>query len=134
MRIIDLETPINAYLFVYQFVKSELLAQMMHQSVHRAKGSEAKRVFHLSPELCPHPKAVTDEQKQQESNAMYVAITRAELDYIETIGKLEDIDLNEETMAAQFVSLLAPCHGPRRGKGRFNATDVLTMKGNKTCT
>ena len=57
-------------------------------TIHRAKGSEARRVFHISPELCPHPKAETEEQVQQELNACYVAITRAAEDYIECFGDI----------------------------------------------
>lgn len=55
-------------------------------SVHKAKGLEAKRVFLLQPEgaTIPHPMAKTAWQREQESNLLYVAITRAieELVYV----------------------------------------------------
>lgn len=60
-------------------------------TIHRAKGSEAKRVYHISPELVPHPKATTEEQKQQEMNAQYVGYTRAIDEYIETVGELSEV-------------------------------------------
>jgi DNA helicase-2/ATP-dependent DNA helicase PcrA len=54
-------------------------------TVHRAKGQETDRVWILRPDLLPMklPK-MTDEQKQQERNLHYVAITRAkhELYYV----------------------------------------------------
>lgn len=46
-------------------------------SIHRAKGLEADNVFILRPDLLPHPMAKSPEQKQQESNLRYVAVTRA---------------------------------------------------------
>lgn len=63
-------------------------------SIHRAKGLEARRVFFLKPELCPHPMAKLDWQKVQEQNLRYVAITRAidDLIYVESPAK-SDIDL-----------------------------------------
>lgn len=55
-------------------------------SIHKAKGLEAKRVFLLQPKggTVPHPIAKTKWQKEQESNLLYVAITRAieELVYV----------------------------------------------------
>jgi len=57
---------------------------VMLSSVHRAKGLEAQRVFILKPETIPHPKAKTPDEKQQENNILYVALTRSlnELYYV----------------------------------------------------
>lgn len=46
-------------------------------SIHKAKGTEAKRVMILRPDLLPHPMAKTPTQRRQENNLKYVAITRA---------------------------------------------------------
>ncbi|MGK7874750.1 MAG: UvrD-helicase domain-containing protein [Xenococcaceae cyanobacterium] len=46
-------------------------------TIHGAKGLEAKRVFHLRPDLVPHPKAEKDWEKEQEKNLQFVALTRA---------------------------------------------------------
>lgn len=55
-------------------------------SIHRAKGLESDRVFFLMPEGagCPHPMAKTAWAREQESNLLYVGITRAisELVYV----------------------------------------------------
>lgn len=58
---------------------------VIFSSVHRAKGLEAQRVFILKPELIPHPKAKTADERQQENNIFYVAQTRSlnELYYVE---------------------------------------------------
>lgn len=66
---------------------SDLTRCIVLSTIHRAKGSEGRRVFHLNPELCPHPLATTVEQKQQEQNALYVARTRAAEEYYETVGE-----------------------------------------------
>jgi len=54
-------------------------------SVHRAKGTEAKRVYILNPSLIPSRYAKSPAARQQEWNLKYVAITRAkeELYYVE---------------------------------------------------
>jgi len=54
-------------------------------TVHRAKGLEADRVFILRPDLMPHPFAKTQEEKREEMNIRYVAVTRTknELVFIE---------------------------------------------------
>lgn len=57
-------------------------------TIHRAKGSEAERVWNISPDLLPHPKATTQAQIEQEKFAHYVAITRAKSAYYETTGDL----------------------------------------------
>lgn len=46
-------------------------------SIHKAKGLEADNVYILKPDLLPHPAAKSPEDKKQESNLEYVAITRA---------------------------------------------------------
>lgn len=46
-------------------------------TVHRAKGMENKKVFILRPDLMPSKQAMSEEQKRQENNLRYVAITRA---------------------------------------------------------
>lgn len=46
-------------------------------TVHRAKGLEAKRVFILDPQLMPSKFARKDWQMKQETNLIYVAVTRA---------------------------------------------------------
>lgn len=55
-------------------------------SIHKAKGLEAKRVFLLQPEgaQIPHPMAKSPWQREQETNILYVAVTRAieELVYV----------------------------------------------------
>lgn len=50
---------------------------VVFSSIHRAKGLEADNIFWYRQDLCPHPKAKTDEEKEQEYNAMYVAGTRS---------------------------------------------------------
>jgi DNA helicase-2/ATP-dependent DNA helicase PcrA len=46
-------------------------------TVHKAKGLEAEVIWIIEPKLMPHPAAKTDEQKLQEMNLKYVAITRS---------------------------------------------------------
>lgn len=52
---------------------------VLHSSIHKAKGLEARHVFFLMPEgaSCPHPMAKTAWAQQQEMNLKYVGITRA---------------------------------------------------------
>lgn len=52
-------------------------APVMLSSIHRAKGSEAERVFIIRGDLLPHPMATTYRQREQEVNLKYVAYTRA---------------------------------------------------------
>lgn len=47
-------------------------------TIHKAKGLEWKHVFLLRPDLCPSPKATSEEEIRQEYNMLYVAITRAQ--------------------------------------------------------
>lgn len=58
-------------------------------TIHRAKGLEWDIVYVICPEKLPHPLAETDEQKQQEWNALYVVRTRPrkELHYVDGFGK-----------------------------------------------
>ncbi len=46
-------------------------------TVHKAKGLEADTVVILRPDLLPAPWAKTDNEKEQEKNIAYVAVTRA---------------------------------------------------------
>lgn len=46
-------------------------------TVHRAKGMEAENVHILRPDLMPSARAMSDEQKRQEQNLLYVALTRS---------------------------------------------------------
>jgi len=66
------------------FDDSDDKAAIRFSTVHRAKGTEADRVFILKPELMPFPKATSDEDVQQEENIRWVARTRAkhELYYV----------------------------------------------------
>lgn len=50
-------------------------------TIHRAKGSEHDRVYLLRPDTIPSIFATTPEAIQQEFNALYVAITRAKLEF-----------------------------------------------------
>lgn len=45
--------------------------------IHGAKGLETETVFFLEPKLVPHPKATTEEQKIQERNLKFVALSRS---------------------------------------------------------
>lgn len=83
---------------------------IIFSSVHRAKGSEFKRVFIIRPELMPFPAAKQDWQVQQELNILYVAITRAkeELYFVEGVpGGLqlpeEPVEVEEETPEESIV-------------------------------
>lgn len=51
-------------------------------TVHKVKGAEAERVFILAPHLLPGPFAKTQEQKVQEENLAYVAVTRAKQELV----------------------------------------------------
>lgn len=57
-------------------------------TIHGAKGGEAERVWNISADLMPHPRAKTDAQKKQEKNADYVCRTRAKRAYYVTVGEL----------------------------------------------
>ena len=66
---------------------SEEEAPITLMTAHRSKGLEADRVFILDwEEHFPHPMAKTPDEKKQEANLQYVAITRAKktLVFIET--------------------------------------------------
>ena len=56
---------------------SDNVVGVMLSSVHRAKGTEANRVYIIRPDLIPHPMAKSPVQRQQEMNLKYVAATRA---------------------------------------------------------
>lgn len=59
-------------------VFSDDAASVVFSTAHRAKGLQAKRVFILHPELFPFPKATRAWEIEQETNLLYVAITRPE--------------------------------------------------------
>ena len=61
-------------------------------TIHRAKGLEAPRAFILNPELMPSKWARQEWAKQQETNLLYVAITRAKTELI----FIRDIDYEVE--------------------------------------
>lgn len=46
-------------------------------SGHRSKGLEWDRVIWLRPDLCPHPAAESEADKQQEEHIKYIIATRA---------------------------------------------------------
>jgi len=46
-------------------------------TAHKAKGMEWNRVYIVRPDLFPHPKTETEQEKRQEENLWYVALTRA---------------------------------------------------------
>jgi superfamily I DNA/RNA helicase/GNAT superfamily N-acetyltransferase/ssDNA-binding Zn-finger/Zn-ribbon topoisomerase 1 len=60
-----------------QLRKKDPLSYVTLTSAHRSKGLEFDRLFVLEPQLFPHPKAKTPDEKQQEENAWYVTLTRA---------------------------------------------------------
>jgi hypothetical protein len=60
-----------------QSIFSDDNAAVILSSVHRAKGLEAERIFLYDPDLFPHPMARQEQQKAQEMNLYYVALTRA---------------------------------------------------------
>lgn len=53
---------------------------IVFSSYHRAKGLEAERVFILGFTMEPHPRAKQEWEKEQEMNAIYVALTRSKAD------------------------------------------------------
>ena len=64
----------------------------MLSTIHKAKGLEWDRVFLWRWDLLPSPWARFEWQKEQERNAMYVAVTRArrELYFVESGSKEHD--------------------------------------------
>jgi DNA helicase II / ATP-dependent DNA helicase PcrA len=52
-------------------------AFIQYMTAHRAKGGEWEHVYIIGTEEFPHPRAKSEQQKQQERNLMYVAVTRA---------------------------------------------------------
>jgi DNA helicase-2/ATP-dependent DNA helicase PcrA len=61
------------------FTDDRSVRGIMLSSIHKAKGLESHNVWLLMPEggEVPHPMAKTEWQQEQESNLLYVAITRA---------------------------------------------------------
>lgn len=60
-------------------------------SGHRCKGLQFHRVYNLTPQLYPHPRAESEESKIQEINLLGVVITRAE----EEIWTITDCKVDE---------------------------------------
>lgn len=58
-------------------------------SIHKFKGLEAQRVFWYRRDLCPHPKAKTEDELEQEVHMMYVAGTRS-LDELYFVSSWEE--------------------------------------------
>lgn len=50
---------------------------VIFSSIHRAKGNEARHIYFLRPDLCPHPMAKEPWQKSGEENCLFVALTRS---------------------------------------------------------
>jgi DNA helicase-2/ATP-dependent DNA helicase PcrA len=61
------------------FTDDQTVRGVRLSSIHKAKGLEAERVFLLRPKgaECPHPMAKQPWAREQESNLLYVAVTRA---------------------------------------------------------
>jgi hypothetical protein len=75
------------------------VATVVLATIHKAKGSEAKRVWNISPDLIPHPRAKGEMQQKQEKNAQYVAVTRAMQVYCETVGELKVAEVADPVAA-----------------------------------
>jgi DNA helicase II / ATP-dependent DNA helicase PcrA len=75
----DLVTKINSI-----FTDNTDVRGIRLSSIHKAKGLEAERVFFINNEKapCPHPMAKTAWAREQESNLLYVGITRARAELV----------------------------------------------------
>jgi superfamily I DNA/RNA helicase len=62
--------------YINQFFEEDKDAQIILSTGHRAKGLEFPRVFIVSSNKLPHPRAKTPEAIIQEHNLMYVMFTR----------------------------------------------------------
>ena len=73
-------------------------------SIHRAKGSEADRVYIIEPELMPSKYARLEWEKEQEENLRYVAITRAkkELHFCYAEMENDDEEISEDNRPNDF--------------------------------
>jgi len=83
------------------FTDDENASIIQFMTAHRSKGLEFERVFIIGTDEFPHPKAKSDQQQRQETNVMYVAITRA-------INDLYFVD-------APFTSVNVPDYNPHTG-------------------
>ncbi len=83
------------------FTDDENASIIQFMTAHRSKGLEFERVFIIGTDEFPHPKAKSDQQQRQETNVMYVAITRA-------INDLYFVD-------APFTSITVPGYDPHTG-------------------
>lgn len=68
---------------------------IMLSTIHKAKGLEADRVLFLDRNLIPSKYATQEWQKQQETNLLYVAVTRAKqyLGYVYTPDDKQKVEL-----------------------------------------
>lgn len=82
------------------FTDDKTLQGIQMMTIHKSKGLEADRVFFLCPELIPSRFAVKPWQLVQESNLLYVGITRAknELVFVHDF-KIESPIKNEQEYA-----------------------------------
>ena len=71
------KTPFDVTAFITSLFQDDSQDGVICSSVHKAKGLEANVVFILRPELMPSRYAKTGEEKQQERNLEYVALTRS---------------------------------------------------------
>jgi len=81
------------------FTDDENASIIQFMTAHRSKGLEFERVFIIGTDEFPHPKAKSNQQQRQETNVMYVAITRA-------INDLYFVD-------APFTSVTVPEYEPQ---------------------
>lgn len=79
-------------------------------SIHKAKGLEWGRVFHLGRgEVVPSPYATQDWEREQENNLIYVATTRAKQELVELSGVKEELgNVPVETSSARENELDKP--------------------------
>lgn len=64
------------------FSDADATGSVRLSSIHRAKGSEAERVFVLDPHTMPSRWAKRPWQQEQEQNLIYVAVTRAKQELV----------------------------------------------------
>jgi len=85
------------------FTDDENASIIQFMTAHRSKGLEFERVFIIGTDEFPHPKAKSNQQQRQETNVMYVAITRA-------INDLYFVN-------APFTSIHVPGYNPLENRG-----------------
>lgn len=93
-KILSIDVPTVALLNkkIHQiFVDEKLGDGVMLSTIHRAKGLESDRIFILNRRLIPSQYAITEDDRIQETNLMYVAITRSK-------KELYCLDIDDETI------------------------------------